>query len=372
MGRFALALAITAPVFMLLNLQLRTVLVTDKSDKKFQHYLGLRMLTIIVSLLFIIGIIFFGGYRGMSAIVILIVGISKGIESVSDIIFSIFQRDDRMDKLSISLIIKGTSSLFFFGIIMFSTHNLLLSLIGLNLSWLLVLLIFDIKQAKIFRSIKPIFNLQAILKLIKISYPLGIVMMLISLNINVPRYFLEKHVGEMELGIYAAISYFMVIGNVIIFSLGQASTTRLTKYYLANDFSGYVRSMLNLIYIALCLGVVGILISWVFGKQILSIVYNQEYSSFSKLFVLMMVASLISYISSSIGYAITAARYFKIQIPISLTVLLINLVASFILIPKLGMQGAAWAIIYSMISQMLISLVIVIIIISSLKKRAQL
>jgi O-antigen/teichoic acid export membrane protein len=40
--------------------------------------------------------------------------------------------------------------------------------------------------------------------------PLGVVAALVLLNTNIPRYFIERYLGEWELGIFAALAYIMV------------------------------------------------------------------------------------------------------------------------------------------------------------------
>src|SRR5438105_229334 len=54
-GTFAFALAVTAPVVLASNLGLSTVQVTDRrGDYDFGHYLGLRLLTAVLSLAIIL------------------------------------------------------------------------------------------------------------------------------------------------------------------------------------------------------------------------------------------------------------------------------------------------------------------------------
>src|SRR4051812_45337492 len=56
-GQFALGLAITAPVLMFSNLQMRGIQATDaKREYSFGDYLGLRLLTTLLALLIIAGI----------------------------------------------------------------------------------------------------------------------------------------------------------------------------------------------------------------------------------------------------------------------------------------------------------------------------
>src|SRR5262245_40326613 len=85
-GRFALGLAITAPVMMLTNLQLRAVQATDaRRAYLFRHYLGLRLATTPLALLIILAIVIVSGYHGETALVILAIGVAKAFEAISDV-----------------------------------------------------------------------------------------------------------------------------------------------------------------------------------------------------------------------------------------------------------------------------------------------
>ena len=56
-GQFALGLAVTAPIIMLTNLQLRAIQATDaRREYRFGHYLALRLATTALALLVIAGI----------------------------------------------------------------------------------------------------------------------------------------------------------------------------------------------------------------------------------------------------------------------------------------------------------------------------
>jgi O-antigen/teichoic acid export membrane protein len=60
MGQFALALAISAPIFMFSNMGLRPILATDAGGNyEFSEYLGLRILCSLQAFLVLIIIIFF-------------------------------------------------------------------------------------------------------------------------------------------------------------------------------------------------------------------------------------------------------------------------------------------------------------------------
>src|SRR5690554_6011534 len=106
-GQFALALAVAAPVMLLCNLSLRQVQVTDAHETSpFADYLSIRAATSVLGLLIIAGIGIFH-YGGQTAAVIVAVGVSKAFESLSDIFYGLEQRNERLDLVSRSLVLRG-------------------------------------------------------------------------------------------------------------------------------------------------------------------------------------------------------------------------------------------------------------------------
>jgi O-antigen/teichoic acid export membrane protein len=157
--------------------------------------------------------------------------------------------------------------------------------------------------------------------------------------------------GQRELGVFAAISYLMVAGNMVVNALGQSATPRLAKYYVAGNRVAFHTLLLKLVGIAALMGGVGVLIVLVAGRQILTILYRPEYAQYTDVFVWLMVAAGIDYISSFLGYGMTAARYFRIQMPLFASVTATSAVVCLWSIPIWGLQGAAIALIMAAIVQ---------------------
>ena len=55
--------------------------------------------------------------------------------------------------------------------------------------------------------------------------------MLVNLNVNVPRYFIQWKLGTRELGIYSALAFLMSAGNLFVGALAQAVFVRLARFY---------------------------------------------------------------------------------------------------------------------------------------------
>jgi O-antigen/teichoic acid export membrane protein len=379
-GQFTLGLAVTAPVIMFTNLQLRALQATDaRHEYTFGDYLGLRLIATGVGILIILGITLTTGYPWEKLLVILVVGLAKAIESISDVFYGLSQRHEQMDRISISMMIKGPLSLLLLGIGVYLTHSVLWGAAGLLVAWAIVLFSYDIpngafilntslgtRQSEISGKsnlavvLRPRWHADKLRKLIWLALPLGFVMMLISLNTNIPRYFIERYLGERELGFFAAISYLMVATGMVVGALGQSASPRLAKYYAERNSIAFRMLLLKMMGIGLLLGVAGVLVVLVAGREILTIFYRPEYAEYTDIFMLVMVTTAISDVGSFLGYGMTSARYFHIQMPLFFTVTAISALACFWLIPRIGLRGAAIALLIGAITQTAFSLGVII------------
>lgn len=384
-GQFTLGLAVTAPVIMFTNLQLRGIQATDaKGDYVFSDYLGLRLIGTGLALLIIAGITLKTGYRWETSLVILAIALAKAFESISDVFYGLIQQHERMDRIAIALMIKGPLSLLLLGIGVSVTGSVVGGAIGLAVAWGLVLfgweirngrlilnnsshgrepedlLVADAEPAKTKNPLYPRWHRTTLSKLVWLALPLGFVMMLISLNTNIPRYFIARYLGERELGIFAAMSYLMVVGQMVVSALAESASPRLAKYYAAGNSTAFGTLLLKLVGVGLMLGAGGVFVAVVAGREILTLLYKPEYAERADLFAWLMVAAGMGYVSSFLGYGMTAARYFRVQMPLFVLVTGSCAIACFWLIPTQGVRGAAIALIVGAIVQVSITVGVLI------------
>jgi O-antigen/teichoic acid export membrane protein len=375
-GQFTLGLAFTAPLFMFSNLQLRAIQSTDtKQEYKFRDYLGLRLIATGLTILITLGITWKSGYRWDTTLVVIGLSLSKAVDSISDVFSGLIQQHERMDLIAISSMMRGLISLLFLAIGVYLTHSVFWGTLGLSVASAIVLVGYDIPRgALMFRDatsrlkpesnpenwdpLKPDWHWGKLKQLLWLSLPLGFTMMLISLNTNIPRYFINQHLGERELGLFAAISYSMVAANMLVGALGQSATPRLAKYYAAGNHHAFGALLFKLVSIGLIIGIVGILVVKIGGKEILTILYRPEYAQpqYLEIFLLLMVSTAISNVSSFLGYGMTAIRYFSVQLPLLILVTGISALSCYWLIPNMGLRGAAIALLIGAIVQTIFSL----------------
>jgi O-antigen/teichoic acid export membrane protein len=357
-GSFALAFAVTAPVIMLSNLQLRVVQATDARDQfAFGHYLALRIVTIAGSALACLAIGWFS-VSAPAAGVVLLIAAAKAVESMSDVLYGLMQRRQDMRSIAISMIAKGSLSVGALGIVLYTTASLPLACLALAGAWAVVLGLYDLRVVRSLlassgTAMRPIWNWQALRSLAAVALPLGLVMGVLSLNANVPRYLIGASLTVADVGAFSAMASLGVVGATVCNALGQVASPRLANDYADGNQRPFLLTVAKLLIAALAAGIMGTMVAATWGSWLLAALFRAEYGRLQEVFVTLMIAAGLSYLASVFGYALTAARRFYCQLPIFALALVVTAVVCAWLIPRIGLQGAAVGAAAGSLTQML-------------------
>ena len=343
LGEYALALAIATPVALFSHLNLRAVLATDMERRHpFGDYLAVRLGTTALGVLAVGGIALAGGYSWPVATVIVAAGVVLSADNLSDIYYAVMQRRDRMDQIARSTAARGALSVAALGIVLWLTHSLLAAVAAQAAGRLAVLLAYDRPVGSAGESMAT-SGARTQAGILAVALPLGIVLMLLSLAGNMPRYAIEHRFGLAALGAFAAPASLMTVGSTVINALGQAATPRLARYFSEGDARRFRRLALQLAGAAGLLGAAGIGVALVMGRFALGLLYGRTYAAYGSLLVWLMAAGLVSYVAGALGYIITSARAFTAQAPLFAAVAASAGIASWMLVPRMGLEGAAVA-----------------------------
>jgi O-antigen/teichoic acid export membrane protein len=365
-GQFALGIAISTPAIRLANLQLRSVQVSDTHrEYHFREYLGLRFATTTIALL---GVIIFAIVMEESystTKVICAVAAVKAIEAVSDIYYGLFQANDRLDRIGQSMILKAFLSTVAFATGLYLTRDVSWGLLSLGVSWLLLLLFFDARSSRRFlfpghnaswsTTLRPHFDWSRQFTLVRLAFPLGIMMALVALNLNMPRYFVHSKFGEEQLGVFSALAYMTIATTTLADALGNSATPALARMYARGALVQMGCLLKKLLVCAVALGAAGFVVALLFGRQILQLAYGPQYAHYANLFSWLMASGGAATVASVLTAAITATRAFRYQVFIFTAVCGTNLLACWWLVPLMGLTGAAIATLVSCLVVVLLS-----------------
>lgn len=347
LGELVLALSVTAPVMAFFLLQMRVVQATDtRREFLFGHFLALRLLALAAAIATIALINVHCGYRPQSRWMIAAVALMSTADALSDVAYGLLQQHEQMQKISQSLILRAALGLIAIGMTLHLTHNPVLAFVAGALIRFSIVCGFDWQNIRVvlandIHARSPRWDFHKLYSLARLALPLGTVMMLIVLNNNIPRYFVERYLDHSALGIFGAISYLSVTGMTIVGALGESITPRMARAYDQVDKSEFLRLYSGLIKTGIGLGAVGVALSISAGPLILRLLYGAEYASHSRLLVWIAVTAGVGYIASFSGYAITSARCFRSQLPLFAIVAITNGFACHWFVPRMGLDGAA-------------------------------
>jgi O-antigen/teichoic acid export membrane protein len=349
-GQYALGVAVAWPVFLLADLQLRVVQATDaRDDFHFGHYLGLRLLATPLAFLAVIGLTWVLGYRWETFLVIGGVALSRGLDSVRDVIHGGMQKNERLDIVSLSIIIRNLVSFGVFISIFYASGILLLAVLSQAATGVLVLLAFDCPRGAKVLGLQtgiwmPRFDRRVLLQLVRLALPLGMVTMIISINANLPRYLLEHSLGEGAVGIFAALSQPTLAGGMVMAALGHSFMPRMARGFASGNRHYLTKMVGRLMGLGALLGGVMMVGVWGWGREIISLIYRPEYAEHQTTLLWLMVGGAIGYVSSGLGYGQNATREYYLYLVFYAVSAGLGVILGIFLIPSFGLKGAAWTV----------------------------
>jgi O-antigen/teichoic acid export membrane protein len=349
-GQFALGLAVASPLLILLGLELRQVLATDASgDFQFGHYLALRILAVVA----VVAVLF--GYaavsRSSTGLVLALVALSRGLDSMSDLLFGLFGRHRQMDTIGRSRIIRSTLGLAVVTAVVTATESLPLALCAMAAVWAAVLVSYEMPRAALLldghRPLRPRWHASDLVRLARFAFPLGLVVGIGSIEANVPRYVIDDVLGKSHLGVFAVVAYLAVAATIVNNAIGESIAPTLANDHAAGRVTEFWRLLTRVLIGGAVIGVLVVALVGAIGEQVLSVLFGPTYAEGS-LFVWVAVGAGVSLVASPLNYALTAARRFRIQMPITALAFGSVVVASLLLVPSQGLRGGAQALVVGM------------------------
>jgi O-antigen/teichoic acid export membrane protein len=169
------------------------------------------------------------------------------------------------------------------------------------------------------------------------------VAVLASLNVSIPRYSVEHFLGEGALGYFAAAAYVQVACNTVIIAAEQSASPRLAQF-CASPRKAFLSLLTKMLLLAGVLGAGGVSVAFFFGRPLLAFLYRPDYARYGGMFTLLMLAGGLNYVVSMLCCAMTVLRMFRVQMILSFISTATILMGSWLLVPRFGLMGAAYAV----------------------------
>lgn len=354
-GQYTLGVTLSSIVFMLFDLGLRSVQATDaRRSYTFSEYLGLRILGVLLSMGVLSAAVVIGGYKRDTQVIVLLVGLQTVLQGLADVFYGLFLQSEQTPRMGVSMTFKAITTTAAAAAILAATRNVAMGCAAMAVMSLLVMGVYDIRLARaILRSEatvvsrrtvwRPSWEGRRLLSLARLSLPLGLTMLINVLNVHISRLVVAHLLGEARLGIFAASAQVTLAGNILLTALGNAASPRLARHFAHGEFGAYQRLFVRLVALAVAIGCGILLIGILGGKPLLTLLFTAEFAKHLDVFLWLMLAAAIHYVSVCFGVALTASRCFKAQLQIGVFTLATTVLATAALVPSMGLLGAAAA-----------------------------
>jgi O-antigen/teichoic acid export membrane protein len=351
-GWYALALAISGPVFTLTNLKLRQVQVTDAAGT-YQpgHYIALRLITtVIASTMLLLGASLSGLPR-LATITLAGVTLLKAAESLIDVLYGAMQRLEQLQHVAASQVTRAIVGFLAFTSILATTRRVDIAVAALVILTVMQALSVRWQTRRMGVAVRPVFDRTVLMRLARLAAPLGWAVCVGALTANVPRYFLGAYAGAADLGVFTALAYAVMAMGTIIGSIAEAASPRLSNLYHSGDGAGVRRFMKRLVLLGSGLGLAGVAGALIGGAAVIDLAFGPAYAAESNVFLVLMITAAVQYATVFLGTSINALRLFSIQLPINVAVLAGVATACTFLVPSQGLTGAAISMLIGQIIQ---------------------
>jgi len=343
-GQFAYALALTAPIFILSQLQLRGLQATDAAGEySFAEYLSLRVATTAAAVLAVVALAFLTTDPGPQRGVILAMAVAKAIESVADVAHGRLQQIERLGAIAASFASRGVGGLLAFSLAFAVWRDLAPAITAMTLWWLMSYAAIEGRAVWNSGSVSGRAQIAPVIRLALFAAPMGVVMALSSLNTQLPRYFIEASLGARGLGIFAGIAAIPLIGATIVSPLCQAASARLARAHYHGDQAGFRQTVGQLLIVAAAIGASMAAMTLLLGDRLITLIYSTDYAGYQRTLLVLIVWGTVSNGAAVLGTAVTAARRIRVQVPILAISTVVTALAAMTLVPRFGLTGAALA-----------------------------
>jgi O-antigen/teichoic acid export membrane protein len=354
-GHFVLGLAVTAPIVMFCNLQLRVVLATDvRHEVRFADYLAVRNLMAVVAMALILAVAICAA-SSQVAVIIVAVGVSKLIESISDIHYGRLQRANRTNIVSRSLVIRGVTS-FALGMIACAVFESAVGVCAaLSICGLAVLLLHDVPASngakdETLNELQPRLPAESYRQMQSLVWkglPLAVGSALMSLEANVPRYTVAAQFDPNVLAVVGIMTYALAMGQTLVTALCYPAIPRLAAHYADGRPLAFMRLLSKLCAHGGAAALLAVAAAALFGRPLLQFVLGEEFAAHSALFVLTVAAGGIQVIQLILLSALRAMRRFKVVSLVQLAGLVVTASLCIGFTRLTGVNGVGWALVAS-------------------------
>lgn len=360
-GVFTLAFSLACLFCFIGNYEGRVFQVTDvKQDFSNKEYIVHRISSCILMMVTVLIYCLIMKYDAYKMSITFALCFMKCCEVFSDVFYGVLQKNDNLELVGKSLFFKSIASILVFVLLDNATKNLLLSCVGLDLIWLVVLFLYDIPKTKKLILKEEKISLTNIIKLYKDGFFSFSILFLGVYLVNAQKYALDGVVVESLQAIFGIVLMPATIISLACQYLLQPILNTIANLYALGQKKEFNILIFKSSLLVLAFGFACVIGAYLLGIPVLNILYGVDISDYKLCLILIIVGAIFYSLSTLVSAALTTIRHTFVQFIVYSVTSLFALFVSKLFIIKFSLIGASFAYLLCMFIQFLLYLFIYI------------
>lgn len=353
LGSYALAVAISSPLVLLASAGYRTVIATSPPQERpaLQAALAARALPQLAALGVALGLAALA-FSDLGLKLVAAVTGAKLAESTSEAAYGYLQANRRFIPVAISQASRGLAIVIGFLI----GRTLLDSTVGAISIQIILWATIAYRDVSMVRETRYRWrsDYRDAVSLLRITFPLGLVALGLSLIPNIPRYVADWLLTREDLALLAAASYPSVVLGILVTSVGHVVAPTMGASASQGDLIGFKRTFGGAAAMLLTAHLAAAAVAVTMGDRLLGFLYGEYYARADGLLALLFIANGVASVVSMYGFAMTASRMYGHQLLMIMGGLSAVAMGS-LLVVSAGINGAAYAQGIAYVTQLIIA-----------------
>lgn len=344
-GIFSVAISVTSILNLLATLSLKEFQVSDQnirfSDSDYKH---VRAITIALSFIGIIPFVILFDYGLTECTAIISYLIYRSLLHYGYIYSASLQVHGHLDVVGKHTAIEGVFSFTSFTAAYLLSHNLLLSILVMAAigggSFLILEYRYYIEHVE--KTNRP-FNREKTRQLLLIGIPLFLSILAPALTTALPKLFVQYEWGDAMAGIFNTLAAPTVIIPTLAIAIFAAFIPYFSQLARSGDMATIRRKYLLITCALLLFGLLCTMASFVLQTTVFVALYGDEMEVASEFFAY-LVAGITFYSVGITGTTVLITKdQGKLAAPLASVSLVVSIISCMVLIPSMGIEGAAYS-----------------------------
>ena len=359
-GTLALGMAIANIFNPIGYYKIRTFQVSDLSNAYSScDYIGFRLITTIASFVAMLA------YSVATCTIndapsIIAYGLFSCGPVLVDVLHGIDQKNNRMDYIGKSLIIRGAISLLAFSVGMITFDSLFLSLCAMTVLTYAAIGLYDVPATrKIEKSLKPCFDRKRIARLATTCLPLVLALLFLNAAPSVSRQILASLYSTSDLGIYASVAAPIAIIQMGVQYIYAPLLGKFAKHSFKNEGKLFIHLLLKTIAAILILTTVLMVLFLLFGRDLLTLLYGSSISDYAFLIPPLVICTSLTALIWFCGDLLVVIRKIHANLICYLICFIVSTITATPFLENCGINGASYCLIAGFALGLIGSLIVI-------------